>query len=215
MQNTGKIAVLVCLMGLLLLGAALTFSAGTPLPTPKQLAIWIGSFGMWAPVIVIALMILHSFVPFPAELLAVCAGAVFGTIQGSMIIWLGAMIGAILAFSISRGLGRSLVSQLLSEAQFVALDKWTREQGTFTLLVSRFIPMIAFNLINYAAGLTRISVWTFVWTTGVGILPITVLSVYLGSQMRDLSWPLVIVVSTLCILAIWLLHNLAKSRHWL
>ncbi len=213
MQNTGRIAVLVCLVILLLLGAALTFTAGDPLPSPKELVVWIRSFGMWAPIVVIALMILHSFVPFPAEILAVCAGAVFGTIQGSMIIWVGAMVGAVLAFSISRALGRSVVRHFLSETQFAALDRWTREQGTFALLVSRFIPMIAFNLINYAAGLTRVSVWTFVWTTGVGILPITVLSVYLGSQMRDLSWPLLFVVSAVCIMVIWLLHKLAKSLH--
>jgi len=214
MQNPGRVAVLVCLLALLLFGAALTFTAGDPLPSPKELANWIQSFGVWAPIVVIALMILHSFVPFPAEILAVCAGAVFGTVLGSVLIWLGAMIGAVLAFSISRGLGRSVVRHYLSKAQFAALDRWTQEQGTFTLLISRFIPMIAFNLINYAAGLTRVSVWTFLWTTGAGILPITVLSVYLGSQMRDLSWPLLIAVSAVCIATIWLFHSLAKRHQW-
>jgi uncharacterized membrane protein YdjX (TVP38/TMEM64 family) len=50
------------------------------------------------------------------------------------------------------------------------------------LLVSRFTPVIAFNLINYAAGLTRISWSTFTWTTGLGILPLTVLMVVMGDN---------------------------------
>ena len=45
--------------------------------------------------------------------------------------------------------------------------------------------MIAFNLVNYAAGLTRVTWWTFTWTTALGILPMTVLMVVLGEQMRE------------------------------
>jgi uncharacterized membrane protein YdjX (TVP38/TMEM64 family) len=215
MLKPGRIAIIIGLIGLLLLGVVLTFGLADPLPSPKELAIWIRSFGMWAPVVVIALMIIHSFVPFPAELLAVCAGAVFGVLQGSLLIWFGAMLGAVLAFAISRRLGRSLVRYYLSEAQFAALDRWTEKQGTLALLISRFIPMIAFNLINYAAGLTRVSLWTFLWTTGVGILPVTVLSVYLGAQMRELSWTLLGALSLACVTVVWLLHRLAKARRWI
>jgi uncharacterized membrane protein YdjX (TVP38/TMEM64 family) len=49
--------------------------------------------------------------------------------------------------------------------------------------------VIAFNLINYAAGLVRVSWWTFTWTTAVGILPLTVLMVLLGERMADMpTW---------------------------
>ena len=52
----------------------------------------------------------------------------------------------------------------------------------------RFIPLIAFNLINYAAGLSRMSYLTFFWATGIGILPMTALMVVLGAKMYDLAW---------------------------
>ena len=55
------------------------------------------------------------------------------------------------------------------------------------MLAARFVPVIAFNLINYAAGLTAISWWTFIWTTGLGILPLTVLMVTMGDQMHYLT----------------------------
>jgi uncharacterized membrane protein YdjX (TVP38/TMEM64 family) len=54
-----------------------------------------------------------------------------------------------------------------------ALDRWARRQGGGALFVSRFVPVISFNLINYAASLTAMSWWTFAWATGLGILPIT------------------------------------------
>ena len=215
MLISGRATVLLFLMALLLLGALSAFILDDPLPSPKELAVWIRSFGAWAPALLIGLMVVHSFVPFPAELLALCAGAVFGIVLGSVLIWLGAMIGALLAFAISRRLGQSLVRHYLSERRFAALDKWTQDQGVFALLISRFIPVIAFNLINYAAGLTKVSVWTFVWTTGVGILPLTVLSVFLGAQMRELSWTLLIVVSVACMTLVWLVHLLAKKRRWI
>lgn len=50
------------------------------------------------------------------------------------------------------------------------------------------MPVIAFNLINYGAGLTAISWWTFTWTTAIGILPLTALMVVAGDQMHHLSW---------------------------
>jgi uncharacterized membrane protein YdjX (TVP38/TMEM64 family) len=56
------------------------------------------------------------------------------------------------------------------------------------VLVARFIPVIAFNLINYAAGLTRLTWWQFTWTTAVGILPLTTLMVIMGDNIESLGW---------------------------
>lgn len=212
MKDLAKAAGLVAL--LLLLGAGLVFALQDRLPSPGEMVDWIGSMGMWAPVVVIGLMIVHSFVPFPAELLAVCAGAVFGTLLGGALIWVGAMIGALLAFGIARGLGRGLLLRYLPDHQVAAMDRWIDDQGAFTLLTSRFIPMIAFNLINYAAGLTRVPVWTFIWTTGLGIVPITLLSTYLGAQMKDLSWPAVLGLSAVGIALIWGAYHIARKRGW-
>ncbi|OUS38589.1 hypothetical protein A9Q94_02050 [Rhodobacterales bacterium 56_14_T64] len=200
---------------LLGLGGALAYSLGTYSLSPDQLAQHLRATGAWAPLAVIALMILHSFIPFPAEILAICAGAVFGTVMGSLLVWIGAMLGALAAFGLSRKLGAKAIRSWLSQAQAAQLDSWTQKQGTFTLLISRFIPVIAFNLINYAAGLTRVPLWTFVWTTGVGIVPITVLSAYLGAQMKEMTWSMLLMVSAGGILGVGLLHYLAKSRRWI
>jgi len=146
------------------------------------------SWGMWGVVASIGLMIIHSFIPFPAEFLAIANGMVFGPVWGVMITWSGAMLGAFLAFYLARFLGRPFVKAMVVKKNWRTLDNWTEANSIFLLLISRLIPVIAFNLINYAAGLTRVSFWTFSWTTGVGILPMTVLMVVLGDRIHSLDW---------------------------
>lgn len=200
---------------LVLLGLVVAFWPEDILIETDRLGTWIESLGAWAPLAVVALMILHCFIPFPAEVLALCAGAMFGTPMGTALIWTGAMIGAALSFGLARLLGRAAVMRLLSRSQSASLDAWAADQGALTLLVSRFVPIIAFNLINYAAGLTQVSWRTFLWTTAIGILPLTILMVYLGAAMRELSWEWLLGMSAFGIAAICGAHWLAKRRGWL
>lgn len=185
-------AVLVAVVGL---GTLLAFSEiGTSLDV-QTLTARIRGFGAWGDAAVVGLMVLHCFVPFPAEILAICAGAVYGPIRGTVLVWIGAMIGASLSFALSRWLGRSFVDALLGPKGQAQLADWTASQGASTLLICRFIPIIAFNMVNYGAGLTRVSWVTFLWTTGIGILPLTALMVWMGAKMVDLTWPWLLAVS--------------------
>lgn len=143
----------------------------------------------WGVLASVGLMVAHSFVPFPAELLACANGMVYGPLWGTLITWVGAMLGACAAFALARRLGRSTISRLVPRRHRRALDRWLARDGWQLFFVGRFIPVIAFNLLNYAAGLTRLSWWTFVWTTGVGILPMTLLMVLLGDNfLRVPEW---------------------------
>jgi uncharacterized membrane protein YdjX (TVP38/TMEM64 family) len=144
--------------------------------------------GPWRGPAIVGLMILHSFVPFPAEVVTFAAGRLLGPVWGTVFAWTGAMIGAVLAFALSRAFGRSFVDAVLPERARERLESWSTTKSAMTLLVARFIPVIAFNLINYAAGLTPVRWWTFIWTTGVGILPLTVFFVVLGERMQGASW---------------------------
>ncbi len=143
----------------------------------------IRAFGMWGVAASILLMVLHSFVPFPAELVAMANGMLFGPVFGTLITWAGAMLGAHLAFGLARWLGRPFVRAVVSERHQAAIERWAERQGGGVLLFSRLVPVISFNLINYAAGLTAISWWTFTWATGIGILPLTCLMVVVGDGL--------------------------------
>lgn len=148
----------------------------------------IRSWGMWGVLASIGLMVLHSFVPFPAEIVAIANGMIYGPLWGVVITWTGAMLGAWLAFGLARMLGRPFVERMIARSRWQALDDWAAAQGGRAVLLARFFPVIAFNLVNYAAGLSRISWWTFSWATGIGILPLTVLMVVLGDQVHVVPW---------------------------
>lgn len=180
--------------------------------TVKDIELWIRSLGMWGVFAVIGLMILHSFIPFPAEFIAMANGMVYGVVWGTLITWTGAMLGAWMAFGLARAMGRPFVCRMLpaNKAQYV--DDQIDNHGDGALLICRFIPVIVFNLINYAAGLTRISWWTFIWTTAIGILPLTTLMVMMGDQLDKLSLEVSLII-IIVILIIWLLvHQIFQKK---
>jgi uncharacterized membrane protein YdjX (TVP38/TMEM64 family) len=143
----------------------------------------IRSWGAWGVVASVVLMVVHSFVPFPAEVVAMANGMLYGPVWGTAITWAGAMLGAWLAFGLARRLGRPFVQALVAERHHHTIERFAAYEGGGVLLLSRFVPVISFNLINYAAGLTAISWWTFTWATGLGILPLTCLMVLAGHHM--------------------------------
>ena len=178
----------------------------------EDITAFIRSTGPWGIGTSIGLLVIHSFVPFPAELVAIANGMVYGMVWGTVITWVGAMLGAYLAFGLTRALGRPFVEKMLSRRRREAMDEWIARHGAGALLFSRFLPVIAFNLINYAAGLTRISWWTFTWATGLGILPMTVLMVIMGDKIDSLPWQLWLAL-IVCGLLMWIVvHRILKRR---
>lgn len=183
--------------------------------TVEGLVATIRGWGRWGVLGSIGLMILHSFVPFPAEILAIANGLVYGPIQGAAVTWSGAMLGASAAYAVGRRFGESFVSRLLTPLQSRMLADWAEDQGAGALLIGRLLPVVAFNLVNYAAALTGIRWWTFLWTTAVGILPMTVLTAVLGDHMLTVSpwvWIAALAFSGAAYLAVRVIRRHANKK---
>jgi uncharacterized membrane protein YdjX (TVP38/TMEM64 family) len=146
------------------------------------------SLGAWGAFGSIGLMVLHSVIPFPSEIITIANGMIYGKFWGVVISWTGAMLGAYVAFGLARIFGRPFVKAILPENQWDKLNQWASRTAGVDLFLSRLLPLISFNLINYLAGMTPVSLWTFTWTTGLGMLPVTVLMVVLGDQATVLPW---------------------------
>lgn len=161
---------------------------------------WLGS---------IALMVLHSFVPLPAEIIALANGMLFGPWWGIAITWLGAMLGAVLAYGLARTLGRP------AARAFIPARHWARlaavPVGAGPLLVIRLMPVISFNLVNYAAGFLGVPWWRFLWTTALGILPIVVTMVVLGRELMAAPWWIWGAFALACVILLALLRR--AKRH--
>lgn len=142
---------------------------------------YILSFGIWAPIISLLLMVFQSIAaPLPAFLIAFANAAVFGWVKGAMLSWTGAMLGAALCFGIGQFLGRDVVVKLTSKFALEKVDEFFNNYGNYAILIARLLPFMSFDIVSYGAGLTSIGFWSFFWATGLGQLPATLIYSYAG-----------------------------------
>lgn len=145
---------------------------------------YILSYGIWAPVISFLLMVFQSLAaPLPAFLITFANAALFGWVYGAMLSWFSAMIGAILCFYIAKALGREFVEKLTSKTALESVDGFFEKHGRYAILVARLLPFISFDIISYAAGLTKMKVKDFIIATGLGQLPATIIYSYAGEML--------------------------------
>ncbi|MGA1791684.1 MAG: TVP38/TMEM64 family protein [bacterium] len=137
--------------------------------------------------IILYIMVTGFSVP-GATILTLSGGFLFGAIFGTLYVNIGATTGATLAFLFSRYLIGDWV-QKRYKGKLVRFNKELEVNGYGYLLTLRFIPLFPFFLINIFAGLTRISLKTFVWTTSVGILPGSFVYAFAGSQLTRIESP--------------------------
>ena len=168
--------------------------------------------GGWGVAASIGLMVIHSFIPFPAEFVAFDNGLVYGPVWGSVITWVGAMLGAVAGFGVARWFGRPFVESIVPGRHRARLDRWSSRSGWQAVLVSRFLPVISFNLVNCASGLTTVSLLAFTLAAGLGILPVTIVMVMLGHNMSAASWEMWSALA-LSGLAVWGVIHWASRRH--
>ena len=145
---------------------------------------YILSFGVWGPVISFILMILQSVVaPLPPFIITFANAGLFGWVNGAILSWSSAMVGAILCFFIARLLGRDAVEKLTSKFALKSIDDFFKKHGKYAILIARLLPFISFDIVSYAAGLTSMSFWSFFVATGIGQLPATIIYSYVGGML--------------------------------
>jgi len=142
---------------------------------------YILSFGAWGPLVSVLLMVLQALAaPLPAFLLAFANGLAFGVFWGGMLSIAGATLAAAVCFWLARALGRGPVEALIGGAGLESADRWFLRWGAYAILTARLVPILSFDVISFAAGLTRIRFWAFMVATVVGMTPATFVYSYLG-----------------------------------
>ncbi|WP_375340581.1 TVP38/TMEM64 family protein [Okeania sp. SIO3I5] len=149
---------------------------------------WIDTLGPWGPVAFIIIYILATVLFLPGSLLTLGAGVLFGPLFGSIYVSIASTIGATCAFLVGRYLARSWVSkQIEGNEQFKAIDKAVADEGWKIVGLTRLSPIFPFNLLNYAFGLTQVSLRDYFLASWIGMMPGTVMYVYLGSLAGSLA----------------------------
>ena len=148
----------------------------------------IKSLGAAGPLIIIGLAIVHSVVPYPAEIVNAAAGFAYGFFGGLGIVVVGWMISALICYWFGTGVARPLLHRWFGAERFTRLEK-SVERGGITLLIAlRLLPIVPFSLISAAEGAAGVPFRRYCWTTAVGFLPITALAVYFGTRLEGIRF---------------------------
>jgi uncharacterized membrane protein YdjX (TVP38/TMEM64 family) len=174
----------------------------------------IDSLGAAGPLLILALALVHAFVFYPAEILDAAAGFVYGFGPALALTMFGWLLSGLLCFAIGRSLARPLLDRWLGIERFERTEAAIERGGPTLLIAVRLIPIVPFSLVSYAAGAARVPTWRFVWTTAVGYLPITALSVYFGTRLEGLSLtdPLVLGSAAALLALLWVGHRIARRQ---
>ena len=125
---------------------------------------------------------------FPASLLTLAGGFAFGVPKTLVAVSLGSTLGATTAFYAGRTLLRRFIEQkIVGDARFRMLDQAVADQGFKIVLLTRLSPVLPFNVLNYAFGLTRVRPRDFILASWIGMFPGTMLYVSIGSAAKSLA----------------------------
>lgn len=118
-------------------------------------------------------------------------GLLFGITAGSLLTFLGATLGATIAFGVARPAGRRAVDRLVS-GRVERVDRWLGARGFGAVLALRLVPLVPFSAANYAAGVTAVRLRDYVAGTAIGIIPGVVVYTVIGARVSEPTDPVFI-----------------------
>lgn len=178
--------VAMAIFGIALLGVWLfapsVFTQARELMDGERLELLVARAGFWGPVLIVALMTIAIVAsPIPSAPIALAAGAAYGHVWGTVQVVIGAELGALIAFGLARVLGHDVLRRWFGDRVDAGL-LGSQNALTATVFASRLMPFVSFDMISYAAGLSRLHAWRFALATLAGIVPASFLLAHVGGE---------------------------------
>lgn len=147
----------------------------------------LSTLGPWGPVLFVGLYIVASLTMAPAFILTFAAGAVWGLWKGSVLVYIGAVLGASAVHLLAGRLVRSRVIQWLDrDPRVAAVRRAVAEQGVWMMFLLRLSPLVPFVQLNYALVLSGVRYRDYMIAT-IGMWPTIIMYVYYGKVAGDVA----------------------------
>lgn len=169
-------------IGVLVLSALIWALRNLSIPDCATIQSYLDSWGVWAPVLFIVVYVISTVAFIPGLLVTMMAGLAFGPWWGTLIVSIGSVTGATIAFLVARYIAREAVEGFLSKQAWFNKFKDSIEENGFNFVIFvRLVPIFPFNGLNYACGLVPLKLRDYILGSAVGMLPGTFAYVYLGA----------------------------------
>jgi len=210
MKHPLKLILFLCWAAVLgIAGFAFTKSGMSISDFHEMMKRFIQGFGLWGPVIYIAMYSFRSLVLFPASLLTAVAGLLFGPLIGILSTMIGENISANISFLVGRYFGSGLIRRVGTNSRWAPIMECRiRENGFLSVLTMRLI-YLPFDLVGYGSGACGIQQRDFALATAIGTIPGLVTFVYLGSAIAE---PKYFVLVVLFLMLGWALSKYIRTR---
>ena len=143
---------------------------------------WARGAGLAGAVAYGAVYVLATVLALPGSILTLGAGFVWGVVLGTLLVSPASIIGATCAFVLGRTLlRRRIEGRVRASPRVAAIDEAVARNGFKVVLLLRLSPILPFNVLNYGLGLTRVRLRDYVLGSALGMLPATILYVWIGS----------------------------------
>lgn len=158
---------------------------------------FIRGFGAWAPIVFGALYVVSAPIPFASMVMSPLGGLLFGAFWGALLVVGVATLSSLIPFALSRVLGQEWVASKLKGKKLDDIYQRSKGQGGFLfILMMRLIPVLPWEVQNYVAGLTKVSIPVYIIATALGIIPGSLGLVLLGDAIDDpTSWKFIVAIA--------------------
>ncbi len=152
---------------------------------PQQIAQWLKAVGdrWWAPVAFIGLYAVFNVFLLPATILSLTAGVVWGWFAGGLWVLAASTVASAIPYFIGRS-GSAWAEKLL-ERKAARIHRALRNEGFMSLLLMRLVPIVPYNVLNYAAGVAGIKVRDYLLATFIGTIPGIFIFTYLAASIAS------------------------------
>jgi uncharacterized membrane protein YdjX (TVP38/TMEM64 family) len=159
-----------------------------PGDTASVLVAWLRTAGAAGVLVYVLAYAVGAICMVPSSLLMMSAGMAYGPIWGTLIASPASVVAATLAWFVGRTVARRRVARwAAADPRFEALDAAVADRGLQIVTLVRLSPLFPFTLLNLAFGVTTVRLRDYALGSLVGLLPVTVLYVYIGSVVGDLA----------------------------
>ena len=149
---------------------------------------YINSFGIWTPLILLFIIIITSSIGFVFTIPVAISALLLGIYGAFFISIIGLTIGASISFFLARYLGRDYLEKKYIHKihKLEEYDVHLKKSGFLITFYLRLLSLIPYELVNILGGLSRIEFKPFFWGTFLGIMPGTLITIYLVNSTKNI-----------------------------